>query len=191
MVRFRLSFLLAVTLFFGAGVSAHAGASRMEQRASIMQKLFAELRASPDSASAAQTRALIANIWTRHDSPTANLLMARVEASMMAGRGDAATALLDRIVELYPDWPQAWRRRAEAAFSRGDLESAEIDLRRALAAEPRDFLAMHQLAELLRQDKKGAEALELLRRELTLDPQDADLRKEMERLTDQVEGQGI
>jgi Tfp pilus assembly protein PilF len=65
------------------------------------------------------------------------------------------------------------------------------DLDRALQAEPRDFLAMSALAELLRAKKQDAPALDLLRRALALDPRNESLREETEELRRQVEGREI
>jgi tetratricopeptide (TPR) repeat protein len=99
--------------------------------------------------------------------------------------------LLDRLVALYPDWSLGWRRRAQSAAARGDREEAMRDLDRALQAEPRDFLAMSQLAEFLRAEKQDGPALDLLRRALALDPRNASLREETEALQRQIEGREI
>jgi hypothetical protein len=66
-----------------------------------------------------------------------------------------------------------------------------LDLNRALTLEPRDFLAMEQLAELLRSTHQDRPALELLRRAQALDPANIPLREETERLERQVEGRDI
>jgi tetratricopeptide (TPR) repeat protein len=160
-------------------------------RAKIFNELFTRLREAPDPANAAQTRALITRIWAHSGSPTADLLMARAESALKGAQGAPAATLLDRIVSLYPDWSQGWRRRAQSALARGDNEGAMLDLNRALQAEPRDFLAMGELAELMRATNQDRPALELLRRALALDPRNEQLRAETEQLQRQVEGRDI
>ncbi len=170
---------------------AAASADTAQTRKKLFDDLFAQLRDAPNPASAAQTRALIERVWSRSGSPTADLLMSRAETALKTAQKDAAVALLDKIVSLYPEWSQAWRRRAQSAFDQGDSEGAMLDLNRALAAEPRDFLAMEQLAELFRSAHRDSEALELMRRALTLDPANTQLRDETEQWRREIEGSPI
>ncbi len=160
-------------------------------RQKLFDDLFARLRDAPDAASADQIRAVIVHVWAHSGSPTADLLMARAEAAMRSAQGQAATRLLNRIVSLYPDWSEAWRRRAQQAILQGDSEEAMIDLDRALAANPRDFLAMIELAEMMQTAGDDKPALALLRRALALDPQNAPLRARVKHLRRKVEGQDI
>jgi len=160
-------------------------------RKQAFDRLFARLRQAPDPEAAAPVRAVIVKLWEHNGSPTADLLMARVESLLHAGKGAAAAVLLDRIVILYPDWTLGWRRRAQSALLQGDSEGAMLDLNHALAMEPRDFLALTELATLMRAEGKNTPALDLLRRALEIDPQNDDLRQEMERLARKVEGDRI
>lgn len=184
---------MGLVMLAGAGIAApaRAPAAPVETRSKIFNDLFAQLRDAPDAASAARTRALIERVWAHSGSPTADLLMARAESAIKGAETSRASTLLDSIVTLYPDWSQAWRRRAQSAMAQGDDEGAMLDLDRALQAEPRDFLAMGQLAELMRAKHEDAPALELMRRELAVDPRNAQLRDDAEQLRRQVEGRDI
>ncbi|MGO9432485.1 tetratricopeptide repeat protein [Rhodoblastus sp.] len=190
-----LSLALANLGLFAAAPTARADAppraSDAATRGKIFDDLFAKLGRAPDEASAAQIRALIERVWAHSGSPTADLLMTRAESALKAGKPAPAAALLDRIVSLYPDWSLGWRRRAQSALSQGDSEGAMLDFNRALQAEPRDFLAMGELAELLRATKQDRPALELMRRALALDPHNESLREEAEQLQRQIEGRDI
>ncbi len=197
MRRFCILLLLALANLglFAAAPTARADAppraSDAATREKIFDDLFAKLGRAPDEASAAQIRALIERVWAHSGSPTADLLMTRAESALKAGKPAPAAALLDRIVSLYPDWSLGWRRRAQSALSQGDSEGAMLDFNRALQAEPRDFLAMGELAELLRATKQDRPALELMRRALALDPHNESLREEAEQLQRQIEGRDI
>ncbi|MCI4679369.1 hypothetical protein K9U39_14655 [Rhodoblastus acidophilus] len=160
-------------------------------RARALDDLLARLREAPDPEAAASIRAIIEKIWAHSTSPTANLLMARAEVLLKADKGPAAEALLDRIVLLYPDWTLAWRRRAQSSLLQGDSEGAMLDLDRALNVDPRNFLVMTDLANLMRAAGHDQPALELLRRARGFDPQNESLRRETDQLQRQVEGQRI
>ena len=160
-------------------------------RQKLFDDLFAQLKQAPDAAAAAQVRAMIESVWTHSGSATADLLMARAEAALQHGDGALAQQLLDHVVILYPDWPEGWRRRAQAALALGDAEGAMVDLNHALTVEPRDYLALDALAALMRDSGKNKQALELMRRSLAIDPQDAPLRDATEKLAPEVEGREI
>ena len=198
MRRFRLAFLffpavLALAPCASAETQAAPPPPKTDEqaRAKVFNDLFAQLRVAPDAFAAGHLRALIERIWARSGSPTADLLMSRAETALKDQNVAQASILLDRIVSLYPDWSQAWRRRAQSALAQGDEEGAMLDLSRALQAEPRDFLAMLQLAGLMRGQHKDAPALELMRRALAVDPKNESLRDEVEKLRIQVEGRDI
>jgi len=197
----RLPFLLVLlaSLVFAPQLGAQPNGvssaipplSPAQLRALAFNDLFAQLRAASDPDLAAAFRAEIERLWSRADSPTANLLMTRANSLLQAKMGPEASALLDRIVVLYPDWAFAWRRRAQSAILLGDNEGAMLDLDRALAIEPRDFPAMIDLAELMRGAGRAGPALALLRRALALDPQNEPVVREADELRRQVEGEKI
>ncbi|MDI9849007.1 hypothetical protein QM467_13170 [Rhodoblastus sp. 17X3] len=162
-----------------------------EARQKALTELFAKLRQAPDAQAAAQIRSFIVRLWGHSGSPTADLLMARSESLMKSAKGPEAAALLDRIVALYPDWTLGWRRRAQSALLQGDSEGAMLDLDHALGVESRDFMAMSELATLMRAEGRNVPALELLRRALELDPRNDQLRQEAETLERQIEGNRI
>ncbi|WP_374545094.1 tetratricopeptide repeat protein [Rhodoblastus sp.] len=162
-----------------------------QARRKAIDDLFARLGRAPDGAAAAPIREVILRLWDRSGSPTADLLMARGESLLKSGNGPQSAALFDRIVTLYPDWTSAWRRRAQSALLQGDSEGAMLDLDHALSIEPRNFLAMTELATLMRAEGRDGPALELMRRALALDPQNDDLRAETEKLARKVEGDRI
>jgi tetratricopeptide (TPR) repeat protein len=170
---------------------AVAGPVAAEAHQKALTELFAKLRQAPDAQTAAQIRGFIVRLWGYSGSATGDLLMARAESLMKSAKGSEATALLDRIVALYPDWTLGWRRRAQFAVLQGDSEGAMLDLNHALGVESRDFMAMSELASLMRALGRNVPALELLRRALEIDPRKDQLRREAETLELQIEGNRI
>ncbi len=197
--RLLLLSLMIASLSFTAPSRANEGkmapdavqASPDELRKKALDDLFKRLREAPDPDAAAPVRAAIEKLWAHTGSPTANLLMARAESLLKAEMGAQAASLLDRIVQIYPDWSLAWRRRAQSALIQGDGEGAMLDLDHALTIDPRNFLVMSDLATLMSAEGRNEPALQILRRALDFDPQNEDLRKAADQLQRQVEGQRI
>jgi len=166
-------------------------ADGLTPRQKLFDDLFAQLKAAPDADKAAQLRAMIESVWIHSGSATADLLTARAEAAQQHGQADLAQQLLDRIVQLYPDWPEGWRRRAQTSLALGDTEAAMADLNHALAIEPRDYLALDALAAMHQAAGQNKQALALMRQSLAIDPQNEALREATEKLAIEVEGRDI
>jgi tetratricopeptide (TPR) repeat protein len=190
---------LFLTLIFAAlalapparAVNAHPPQAATAARQKILDEMFAKLREAPDPQAAAPIRAIIEQLWRQSGSPTGDLLMTRAESLLKANLASRAGALLDQIVQLYPDWSFAWRRRAQADLLQGDSEGAMLDLDHALSVNPRNFVVMVDLAHLMRAAGRNAPALELLRRALSFDPQNDDTRRAAEELQRRIDGQRI
>ena len=86
------------------------------------------------------------------------------------------------MVELAPNYAEAWRRRGALYAADGDDEDALGDLREALRLEPRHFGALDQISRLLEAQGDTSAALEACQSLATLIPQAEGLRQRMLRL---------
>src|SRR5438094_181551 len=68
------------------------------------------LKAAPDAATAKLIENRIWELWLASGSDTADLLMSRVKQAAEEKDVDLAIRLLDAIVELKPDYAEAWNR---------------------------------------------------------------------------------
>ena len=82
--------------------------------------LFEALKLAPDEASAKHIEERIWALWIGSQSDTANLLMTRVKTAVEAKDEDLALKLLASIVEIKPDYVEAWNRRATIYFQKKD-----------------------------------------------------------------------
>jgi len=104
-------------------------------------------------------------------APDAPMLLGlRVRALLVLDRPREAVGTAGRLVALVPDSADAHYQLGIASLMDGDRGSAERELRRVLELAPRHVRAMNDLAVLLRDEKRLAEAAELLRRALAIDP---------------------
>ena len=94
-------------------------------------------------------------------SDTCHLLMGRVKAAADDKDYDLAIKLLDAIIELKPNYVEAWNRRATVYYLQKDYGHAVADIREVLAREPRHFGALAGLGVILQEigDDKCARSL--------------------------------
>lgn len=104
---------------------------------------------------------------------------------------ELAETLLDKVVQLEPDWPEAWNKRSTVRYLRDDDVGAMQDAAQVLAREPRHFGALAGMGAILHREGMDKEALKVLRRALELDPQLTDIRKLVDQLKLDVEGREI
>lgn len=115
------------------------------------------------------------------DDPELVFLAGDAAARLPGAEAEAAVAYLARAVTLAPHQGRYRRRYAQVLAARGDAGGAERELRSAIAAEPGDDEAHHQLGQLLRAAHREEEARASFRRALELHPENPAYRRALER----------
>jgi tetratricopeptide (TPR) repeat protein len=200
MDRFR-AFLLAVMVFMVAAGPASAdhsdwikppsNLSKSQRGAQSLDLLFEALKVAPDESSAKAIEERIWAIWVASGSDTANLLMTRVKAAIDAEDLDLAIKLLDAIIEIKPDYVEAWNRRATVYYQKKDYGRALSDIGHTLALEPRHFAAFAGLGMIMQDVGDDKHALDAFRRALALNPRLQRIPDLVKTLTEKVEGRDI
>lgn len=160
-------------------------------RRHTLDDLYTKLAASTDADEAKGLATLIGNIWMRSGSDTANLLMQRAVQSVERKNYTLALGLLDRIVELQPNWAEAWNKRASVRYVSGNLDGSMADVEHVLQLEPKHFGALEGMAMILQRTGFEKQALAVYRRLLAVYPHQPEVQKTVEKLSLDVEGQGI
>jgi tetratricopeptide (TPR) repeat protein len=160
-------------------------------RKQMLDDLFVRLRNAGDSGDAQRIAASIERVWLQSDSDTANLLMQRATVSMQARQYPLALLLFDKLVALEPDWAEAWNQRATTRLLAGDTDGAMADINQVMKLEPRHFGALAGMGMILQGAGLDKRALEIFKKALGIYPLEPNIQKLVERLTLEVEGQGI
>jgi tetratricopeptide (TPR) repeat protein len=160
-------------------------------RKQLLDGLFDRLRKAGDQGDAQRIAASIERVWLNSDSDTANLLMQRAMVSMQAGDYPLALSLLDKLVAFQPDWAEAWNQRATTRFLTGDTDGAMADISEVVKREPRHFGAMADMGMILQGEGLDKSALEIFKKALLIYPLAPDIQTRVEKLTREIEGQGI
>ena len=153
--------------------------------------LFDALRAAPDADIAKQVENRIWAIWLASGSDTADLLMSRVKAAIEAKDTKLAIQLLGSIIDIRPDYIEAWNRRATLFFALKDYGRAMTDIQEVLNREPRHFGALAGLGMILEEVGEDKQALDAYRKALVVNPHMQKIPEHVKALTEKVEGRDI
>jgi tetratricopeptide (TPR) repeat protein len=156
-----------------------------------LDTLFAALKIAPDEASAKAIEQRVWALWMNPGSDTCSLLMTRVKVATDAKDYDLALKLLNAIVEIKPDYVEAWNRRATIYYLKNDFAHAIADIREVLAREPRHFGALSGLGLMLQELGDDKDALTAYRKALAVDPHLEHIPDVVKTLTEKVEGREI
>ncbi len=177
---------LIAAAFAFALVPAHA-----DQTDTRLDDLFAALATANKREIAQPIETEIWKIWLETDSPTTELLYARGAALVAAGDLDLALKLLDTVVLLNPDYVEGWNMRATLHAMRDEYPAAIADTRKVLELEPRHFMALQGLGDLLQSlgDDKGA--LKAYEAALAINPSLEQVAQQVRMLRRKIDGDRI
>ena len=153
--------------------------------------LFGALKVAPDAETAKMVEARIWALWTVSGSDTADLLMSRAKAATEGKDIKLALELLEAVIDLKPDYVEAWIRRATINFANHDYAASLADIRQILAREPRHFGALAGLGFILQELGEDKLALEAFRRALAINPFLPKIPDAVKQLSEKVEGRDI
>jgi tetratricopeptide (TPR) repeat protein len=160
-------------------------------KAQNLDRLFDALKVAPDDESAKYVEGRIWALWLASTSDTANLLMGRVKSATEAKDYDLAIRLLNSVIDIRPDYIEAWNRRATIYYTKKEFGRAMEDIHEVLAREPRHFGALSGLGIILQEIGDEKHALEVFRRALSIHPRLERIPDLVKKLTDKVDGRDI
>lgn len=117
--------------------------------------------------------------------------MTRVKAAVDGEKYDLAIRLLNAIIEIKPNYVEAWNRRATVFFLKKDYANALADLAKVLTLEPRHFGALTGLGAIMQDLGDDKHALIAFRAALAIDPHLQGVPDKVKTLVVKVDGQDI
>ena len=108
-----------------------------------IDKLFVQLKSALNFENSKQIEDKIWDLWTTHPSRN-NLtkLLADGSSAMMDNKLDAAYDKFTEVIELDPNWAEAWNKRATVLYLMGKYELSQADIDKVLKIEKRHFGAL-------------------------------------------------
>lgn len=177
--------LLAIPTLLSLLILAHPAAGQ-----SAVDALFDKLQETENPIEARQIERKIWEAWGKSDSDTINALMQGGIAVMEKGDYKRANDIFTAMIELKPDFAEAYNKRASVRYLAGDYPGSVADIERTLKLEPRHFGALSGLGAIMEQMDNLDEALKAYRRALAANPHlndGADKLKELRRRLDAKE----
>lgn len=153
--------------------------------------LYAYLATAGSPQAAARIATAIERIWLDAGSETISLLMERALTAAKDQKFDDAITIMDAVIDLRPQYAEAWNRRAFIYFMRDQNARALADLQRVLALDPSHFKAMNGLAKIMLAMGNKAGALKALEQLREMYPYWPGVDSSIEELDREVNGQGI
>ncbi len=153
--------------------------------------LFGALKAAPDDDSAKAVEDRIWAVWSSAGNDTTNLLMSRAKKAADEQDYDLAVRLLSAVIEIKPDFTEAWNRRATVYFLQKDYVNSMADIAKVLSREPRHFGALSGLGLILQEVGDDKHALEAYRKALDVYPRLKGMEERVKTLAEKVEGRNI
>ncbi len=109
-------------------------------------------------------------IWMRADDSVVDPLFQTGVQLIAQDEPKAAIEKLNQVIELKPDFAEAWNRRGNAYAALGDEDRALADYDRAIGLNPYQFGAMESCADIWMTRSNYRKAADYFRRALDLNP---------------------
>ena len=171
--------IIAALIFYSNLVPADQTDDRLET-------LFITLSSSSDKQVIRSTENQIWDIWFAHPNSDVERLMQIGVQRMNANRQSEAMIIFSQLVENFPDYAEAWNRRATLHYILGNYQESIDDIERVLSLEPRHFGALSGLGLVylqLDQLRKAKEAFEDL---IKVHPNSPNARENLRRVNEDL-----
>ncbi len=126
-------------------------------------------------------------IWFRAGTAEHNQILNQVRIKISREQLDQAEVLATRLIDVAPNFAEAYNQRAIVYFQQGRYNESVADCQRVLQRNPYHFGAISGMAECQRQLKRPQDALKTMRRALKLQPHRTALREIIRILEAEIE----
>jgi len=147
--------MLAPALLFVSSVFSVAWA---DQNSAELPPLFEELSTVDDLGRASQIQQSVWELWLTGPDSTSHNLMLQIQTALQQGRPEVGLLLSEQLIDSYPQFAEAWNKRATFYFMLNRLEESVEDIQTTLKLEPNHFGALSGLGLILMRtgDAEGA-----------------------------------
>ena len=108
-----------------------------------IDRLFIQLKNALNLEDSKKIENKIWDLWVTHPSKISlTKLLADGSTAMMDNKLETAYSKFTEVIELDPNWPEAWNKRATVLYLMGKYELSQADIDKVLQLEKRHFGAL-------------------------------------------------
>lgn len=133
--------IVSFLFFFSSSILA-------DQKDSRLNTLFEKLYLSSSNLESSIIISDIWEIWSIIENPNVQQLYNKAKLQMDNGEFQSAIQLFTKVININPEFAEAWNKRATTYFLMGDFDKSISDIEKTLILEPRHFGALDGLAEI-------------------------------------------
>jgi len=156
-----------------------------------LDDLFLQLHETNEVAEAQLLQSYIWSIWIEAHDDELNAMMHRGTRAMQVGDLQQAISQFTSLIDVAPDYAEAWNKRATVYFMIGRYDESIADCMEVLDLEPRHFGALSGLGMIYSARDDSEAALHWFREALKQNPHMANIHQRVEELSREVEGEAI
>ena len=128
-----------ITIFFTYSFFSYADSNHQNK----IDKLFDQLKSTTNYQESKEIESKIWELWTTHPSENSlTALLADGSFYMSQNKLETAYETFTKTIELDPNWPEAWNKRATVLYLMGKYELSQADIDKVLELEKRHFGAL-------------------------------------------------
>ena len=133
--------IFSLLFFFSSSILA-------DQKDSRLNTLFEKLYLSSSNLESSIIISDIWEIWSIIENPNVQQLYNKAKLQMDNGEFQSAIQLFTKVININPEFAEAWNKRATTYFLMGEFDKSISDIEKTLILEPRHFGALDGLAEI-------------------------------------------
>ena len=169
-----------------AGLIFYSNLVPADQTDDRLETLFITLSSSSDKQVIRSTENQIWDIWFAHPNSDVERLMQIGVQRMNANRQSEAMIIFSQLVENFPDYAEAWNRRATLHYILGNYQESIDDIERVLSLEPRHFGALSGLGLVYLQLDQLGKAKEAFEDLIEVHPNSPNARENLRRVNEDL-----
>ncbi|WP_341705659.1 hypothetical protein [Ferrovibrio sp.] len=166
---------------------ATTGQAKPEEAPAGLDSLFDQLYAAASPLEGRRIEGRIWQAWMQSGSDTVDALMKGGMTVMDKGDLKRAEDIFSAMIELQPDYAEAYNKRATVRFLAGNYAGSVADIERTLKLEPRHFGALSGLGAIMERLDNLPEALRAWRRALAANPFLADAPEKLKEIRRRID----
>lgn len=163
------------------GLGLHA-----DQTDPQLDELFEQLLQTDDESSLRQIESQIWELWLQHPNQDVERLMQLGTQRMNAQAVADAMLVFTQLTENFPNYAEAWNKRATLHYLIGEPEASEADIKRTLELEPRHFGALSGLGLVYLQRNELAKAKQAFEDLIAVHPNSPNAKANLDLINEQL-----